>query len=344
MRKILFLGIMIMAVCSGSAYAADETDSIVSIDSDSAMLGDSDSTILVTSDSALAEEPSGTIPARGGRIDWFQLIIEIGYIAGVFVVFPLIVITNICERLSVPSPEKRGIIQSASVLDEDERNFRASLILRKIEEKLTLTKGKDGNEWLTITKGSQARFLKHGLDYINKVLVPTDIELVKRTIEFNEVYIDRVKRLFTGSGWIITCSVLVGGIFYLSGGISSFLILHLVALLSYIMASRPTSYAFLKRMERMGGHRGLISAIMSSLFMGSAEKHYVSVNGGTWKRDHESEFTSGIIGLLITFVVAMLLGFFTGFIAIINFLLNYSNSIMLPFNSGESWFEKKIQE
>ena len=344
MRKILFLGILIMVVCSGSAYTTDETDSIVSIDSDSAMLGDSDSTTPVTTDSDIAEDSSGMIPTRGGRIDWFQLIFEIGYIVGVFVVFPLIVITNICERLSVPNPEKQGILQSTSVLDEDERNFRASIVLRKIEEMLTLSKDKDDNEWLTITKGSQARFLKHGLDYINKVLVPTDIELVKRTIEFNEVYKDRVKRIFTGSGWIITCSVLTGGIFYLSGGISSFLILHLVALISYIMASRPTSYAFLKRMERTGGHRGLISAVMSSLFMGSGEKHYVSVNGGAWERDHESEFASGIFGLLITFVVAMLLGFFTGFIAIINFLLNYSTSIMLPFSSGESWFKKKIQE
>lgn len=345
MRKFVICCAGILLACVGFAHASEETDSIVSLDSDSALLVDSDSTMAVTSRVSDTGGNSSFFSISGGSIDWVELIFLIGFLGGGFVVFPLVIITMIRERLSVPSAEKQALIQSNAVLDEDERNFRASLVLRKIEKKLTSSEDKDGNEWLTITKGSQARFMKRGLDYINKELVPTDIELVKRTLEFNEVYVDRMKRIFTGSGWIITCSVLVGILFYLSGGgFSFFLIVHAAALLSYILASRPTSYAFLKRLERLGGRQGCISGVMGGLLMGSGEKHYVSVNGGSWKRDHESEFTSGIIWLVITFVVAMILGFLTGLISIINFLMNFSTSMSLPFISGDSWYEKKIKE
>ncbi len=346
MRKLILLCSIISLAYFGVAYGNEQTDSLVSLNSDSALLVDSDSITATISSVPDTDRSSSFISISGGDIDWIELIILIGFLGGGFVVFPLVIITMIRERLSVPSAEKQALIRSNAVLDEDERNFRASLVLGKIEEKLSSVEDEDGNDWLTITKGSQARFMKRGLDYINKELVPTDIELVKRTIEFNEVYTGRIKRIFTGSGWIITCSVLVGVLFYFSGGrgFSFFLIVHAAALLSYLLASRPTSYTFLKRLERSGGRGGCISGVMGSLLMGSGEKHYVSVNGGAWERDHESEAYSGIIWLIITFVVAMILGFLTGLLAIINFLMNFSTSMSLPFISGNSWYEKKIKE
>ena len=195
---------------------------------------------------------------------------------------------------------------------------------------------------VTITTGKQAKFMKRGLDYINKKLSPTNTEVIERVNEFATVYEDRARRAFTGSNWIIVCSVGVGVLLFLISGISTFIFIHLLGLLFYILSSRTTFYGIDKRMDYFGITGGIIGSIMTGLFLGAGTKYYIKESGSSWKRDWETEGQMAIIGLFIMLIVAMILGFFAAFLGIINFVLNYSTSFLLPFKSDEDWYAKKF--
>ena len=191
---------------------------------------------------------------------------------------------------------------------------------------------------ITITKGSQARFMKRGLDYINKHLLPTDLGIQERIDEFTKVYKERTKRVFTGSYWIIACSVGVGLLMLFTGGISTFIFIHFLGLLFYVLSSRTTMYGIEKRMNYFGGGTGLIAGIMTSLFLGNGVKHYVREGSGPWKRDWEAEGQMALFGLVILFVVAMFLGFLAALLGVFNFVINYSRSYLLPYKNEKTWY------
>ena len=284
------------------------------------------------------------IASEGGGIDWFQLIVVTGYLLGVFVLLPLVIYTNLHEKLFNPTSDDKSEIQILTGLSEEERNERASKILERIGEKLTPFKGENGEEMITITNGFQAKFMKRGLDYINKYLVPTDQELIDRVAEFTVVYEDRTKRAFTGSNWIIACSAGIGILMLVTAGFSTFIIIHILGLVFYILSSRTTFYGIEKRMKYFGGGAGLIGGIMGGLFLGAGAKQYVRYGSGPWKRDWEAEGQMAIIGLLIMFVVAMFLGFLAVVLGVLNFVINYSTSFLLPFKKEDKWYEDNFEK
>lgn len=298
--------------------------------------------ILILLSSILLFAQTETEPSSSGGIDWFQLLITIGYLLGVFILLPIVLYTNMKEKLFDITVEGAENVKALENLSEEERNERASKILVKIEENLTAYKSEEGDDMVTITKGKQARFMKEGLDYINKYLRPTDANVVERIKVFSDVYADRTRRAFTGSKWIIGCSAAVGILFLWTGGITTFIFIHFLGLLFYILSSRTSFYTIEKRMSRFGGKTGLLGSILTGLFIGNGVKYYVKEGGGSWKRDWQTEGEMALIGLMIMIFVAFLLGIFAALLGVINTFLNYSTSYIIPFKSDNDWYENNI--
>ncbi|MBN1924973.1 MAG: hypothetical protein JW798_03990 [Prolixibacteraceae bacterium] len=278
------------------------------------------------------------------KTDWMEIILGGSYLIGVFVLFPLVVYTNLKEGLFDRIKGNTANIKTRIDLSIEERNKISAEILEKIEAQLSSYKADDGAEMVTITKGKQARFMKRGLDYINTRLCPTEQEILNRADEFTEVYKDRTKREFTGSKWILGCAIgilVFMGIVDIHILLSSFTVIQIIGITFYYLSSRTPRYLLEKRMKWIGGKgTGVVAAILSALFAGMAAKHYVSINGGAWQRDHGSELTSSGITLIILFVVAMFVGFMVALFGILNFILNYSTSFLNPLKTLDKWYEE----
>lgn len=283
-----------------------------------------------------------TASGSGGDIDWVQFIFAGSYLVGVFVLLPMVVYTNMKEGLYHPGEEGQVSTGSQENLSEEERNEIAVEILEKIAEKLTPFKTDEGEDMITITKGSQARFMKFGLDYINKKLQPTDDGIKSRVAEFEEVYEDRAQRAFTGSNWIIGFSIGVGVLMLMTAGLTTFIFIHILGLVFYILSSRTTMYGIEKRLKYFGGGGGMLGRILSALFLGNGTKYYVKHGSGPWKRDWETEGQMAIFGLIIMIFVAIVLGFFATFLGVINFFINYSTSFLNPMQNEDKWYQQNF--
>lgn len=283
-----------------------------------------------------------TVEPTSKGIDWFQLIIVTGYLLGVFILLPIVIFTNLKEKLFSKTSENQDEIQIIQNLSQEERNNRAILILEKIEETLTPFKSENGEDLVTITSGKQAKFVKQGLDYINKQLLPSDSNIMARADEFAVVYADRTKRVFTGSNWVIACAAGVGVLFFMTAGISTFIFIHFLGLLFYILSSRTTMYTMEKRMKYFGRAGGMLGSIMTGLFLGNGVKYYVTTSSGFTKRDWETEGQMAMIGLVLLVMAALILGFFAAFLGVINSIFNYSTSYIIPFIKEDDWFNKNF--
>ena len=271
--------------------------------------------------------------------DVFEFVLTAGYLVGVFILLPWVVYTNTKEKLSVNAS---GTGTTNIDLSEEERNDRTAMILDEIEKKLSPFQ-EEGQDLVTITKGSQARFVKKGIDYIQQNLQPTDSDLISRVEEFIGVYEDRTKRFFTGSKWIIGCSIGTGIFFTYMAGISTFIFIHFLGLVFYFLSSRTPLYILEKRMKLFGGGNSMFGAIFSGLFIGAGAKHYNIYSDGRKERDYSSEFTGGAVFFLIIIVVAMFLGFLAAALGVVNFLMNYMNNALIP-EKPESWYTKNFAQ
>ncbi|MGE5313756.1 MAG: hypothetical protein ACM3Q4_03585 [Acidobacteriota bacterium] len=296
--------------------------------------------LLLLSSAAIAAGNS-TSESSGHGIDWMQILFVGSYLGGVFILLPIVIYTNLTSRLFVPDADHRGQVRLLEGVGEAERNAQAERILERIGEQLTPFTSDSGERLITITKGKQAKFMKRGLDFINKRLSPTDPAVLERMKEFEGVYKDRAGRAFTGSYWIIACGAGVGALF-LAGGISTFVVIHFLGLLFYILSSRTTMYDLEKRMKLFRGGAGIIGGIMTALLVGDGTKYYVKTGDGPWKRDWETEGNMAIAGLLILFFVAMVLGVLSVVLGVINFFINYSTSFLLPIGSDDKWYEEQF--
>lgn len=97
----------------------------------------------------LAAQTSGETTTDSG-IDWVQVIFAGSYLIGVFVLLPIVIFTNMNEKIATPGNGDKFLAS----LSEEERNKRASEILEKIGEKLTPFQSEEGEDLITITKGS----------------------------------------------------------------------------------------------------------------------------------------------------------------------------------------------
>ena len=296
--------------------------------------------LFVTKAIVFAQDTASTSANTGiSGGDIFETIIIAGYLIGVFVLLPWVIYTNTKEKLGVLEEENNSGYQSDSSLSEEERNKRASLILEEIEKKLTPIE-EDGQSLVTITKGSQARFVKKGIDYIQKKLNPTDPEIRSRTKEFISVYNNRTKRVFTGSKWIIGFAAGLGIIFFYQMGFKAFVFIHTLGAVFYVLSSRTPIYILEKRMKLFGGS-GIVSAIFGSLLLGSGTKYYKVYSDGTRERDHESEFQGTVVYLFLMAIVGMISGFLAAALGVVNFLLNYMNNALIP-GKLDTWYEKNF--
>ena len=298
--------------------------------------------LLILSSLILFAQGDPNVTESESSIDWFQVIVTIGYLGGVFVLFPWVIYTNLKEKLFVDETEYTVDSLSNNDLSEDERNNRATMILNEIENKLTpITDEKSGEELKTITKGSQARFIKRSIEYIQQNLKPTESDIMARVNEIIAVYEDRTKRFFTGSKWIIGFAVGVGSFLLYQTGISTFIFIHFTGVAFYIMSSRTPLYLLEKRMELFGNLGGVIGSIVSGLFIGAGAKHYNVYSDGRKERDYSSELTGGAVYFLIIAVVAMFLGFLVAVLGVVNFFINYMNNALIP-TKLETWYEENF--
>lgn len=302
--------------------------------------------LLISLTAICAQDSTATFnhPPNGGDTDLFEIVILIGYVAGVFVLLPIVVYTNVSEKLFIPNEENKNKVQPLKALRQDERNYRAEVILDRIAQNMTPFTDENGNEMITITKGSQARFTKKGLDYINKRLAPNDPEILERIEELSEVYNNRTQRVFTGSKWVIASGLGIGALILLSAGFTPLLIIHLLGLVFYVLSSRTTLFGIQKRMDTYGGGKGFLSTLMTNLFVGDGTRYYRVNSWGGRKRDWETEGSMAIGRLFILLILAIFLGLFATFLGVINFLLNYSTSFLLPFPSEDVWYQKHFSK
>ena len=288
----------------------------------------------------IAQEVKGTETDSGFSFgDIIEFIMITGYIGGVFVLLPWVIYTNLKEGLSIIKEGSTALPNSE--LSEDERNSRATKILEEIDNRLTRYE-EEGEEMITITKGSQARFTRKGLAYISNELITTDLEIISRANELIVVYQNRSRRLFTGSNWIIGSAVALLVIFIYQTGISNFVIIHLLGIIFYVLSSRTPMYILEKRMNRIASvGSGIIGSVLNGLFVSSAAKSYKVYSDGSRKRDYESEFSTSMIYYLIIAIVSLFLGFFTAALGVVNFLMNYMNNALIPMKP-ETWYKKNF--
>jgi hypothetical protein len=298
--------------------------------------------VLIGAGVVVANQGTTTEQATsGGGVDYLELAIIAGYIVGVLVLLPLVIYSNLKESIFNGDDSELSV---RTDLSEFERNAFSTQILEEIEQKLTPFRAEDGTEMITITKGSQAKFVKRGLDYIKKYLAPTDALINERVNEFEGVYSDRAKRVFTGSWWVIISSLAIGVLIFMSTGFTTFIFIHALGILFYVLSSRTTIYGIEKRMKRIGYLPGFIGGAMTGLFLGNGTKYYMKSGSGPWKRDWETEGQMAIIGLFIMFVISLFLGFLASLLGVVNFIFNYSTSFVVPFRSEQRWFEEHIPQ
>ncbi len=297
---------------------------------------------LFVSFSLNAQDTTQVSSSSGGSTDWFEIIIAAAYLIGIFILLPIVIYTNQKSKLYKAGDGEESVFPIRD-LDEEKRNARSEEILIEIENRLTQFTDDDGQEMITITKGKQAKFMKNGLDYINKNLKPTDEAIIERVKEFEGIYEVRTKRIFTGSKWIIGAAIGVGALMLWTGGITTFIFIHALGILFYILSSRTPMYAMEKRRYRFAKlGTGMIGGVMSVLAFGDGTKYYVSTNGGPYQRDWETEGGMALMGIIILIIAALFLGFMAALLGVFNFILNYSNSFLLPFNKTVDWYEETL--
>lgn len=284
--------------------------------------------------------------AEGRSIDWFQWIVSIGYLVGMFVLFPVVVYTAANEKIKL-APEGGGP-NMRDDLSEEERNEKARELLEEVEARLSVVEDEGGAEAVTITSGAQARFTKNALDYICTRLCPTEEALVERTNEFIDVYTSCTQRFFSGSKWIIGCAlfmIIFMAVVDLSMFFTSFTVIQLVSIAFYYLASKTPVYVMERRLERYGGKgRGVVGGVLVGLIAGLNTKHFVSVNGGPWERDYESEFGGSMFTLFIVVMAAFFIAVLIALFGILSFVMNYSTSFLLPFRSVDKWYEENSSD
>jgi hypothetical protein len=292
--------------------------------------------VLLTTSMAFTQDAVKTATESGlSGGDIFEFLLGAGYMLGVFVLLPWVVFTNVKEKLNPGSTENAT---PDSRLTEEDRNVRATEVLDEIYKRLTSIQ-EDGEELVTITKGSQARFMKNGIEYIKQNLQPTDAEVKDRISEISTLYENRTQRIFTGSKWIIISATGLLALFLWTGGVSTFLFIHALGIVFYVLSSRTPIYILEKRMNLFGGGNSFAGSIFGGLFIGAGAKHYNLYSDGTKERDYSSEFTGGAVYFLLIVVVAMFMGFMAAALGVVNFLMNYMNNAVIP-GKLESWYEK----
>lgn len=277
---------------------------------------------------------------------WYKFLLEASYILGIFILFPLVIYTNINEKIkSSKSPEDT----LRNDLSEEERNGLAEEVLLQMEHRLTeINDTEDSESMYTITNGRQGKYIKRGLEYINSRLQPTSEEINERIQEFSALYYDRTQRRYTGSNLLIGCGISVIALFIImdvSMLLNPLTWIHLCGIVFYYLSSRAPIYAIEKRENLIGTNRlGFIGAIikplLAVLLAGMSIKHYISINGGPWERDGETELTHAIFYIGLIIFIVLVLGVFISLFGILNFLINYHNSFLLPFRSLDKWYEK----
>jgi hypothetical protein len=272
---------------------------------------------------------------------WFRTTLVVVYLVSFILLLPIILYTNFRSRLKF---RKHVKIHPLEGLSEEERNDRAAIIIDRIDSLLTPYKADDGSDMITITKGSQTKFMKQGLDYINKRLGPTDETVIEGVDILTDIYRNRTKRRFTGSRWVILCSICTALFLYKVLHVNViFIYIHIFGILFYILSSRTTAYQIEKRMKKNTGLKGMLGSISySGLLLNDGVKYYERDQYGHKSRDWESEGDSLIVRIFIIAPIIMTIGIAITFFGVISFIANYSTSFLLPFNPIERWYDRNF--
>ena len=129
---------------------------------------------------------------------------------------------------------------------------------------------------------------------------------------------------------------------FTSAGFSTFIVIHFLGLLFYVLSSRTTMYGIEKRMKTFKFVPGIVGGIMGGLFLGGGTKYYMKSGNGPWKRDWETEGQMAMVGLFLMAIAALILGFLAAVLGVVNFVFNYSTSFLLPIKSDEKWYDENF--
>ena len=283
---------------------------------------------------------------QGSNFSWFNFIVAFSYIVGIFILFPLVIYTNLNEKIIAPASSDEHIRED---ITPEEREGLAEEILAEMESRLTdITEPEDDQQYYTITKGRQARFVKRGLDYIHTRLAPNNEDVISQAASFEELYKNRVDRKYTGSNLLLGCALgllVFMALMDLSFLLTPFAWIHMSGIVFYFLSSRAPVYALEKREQYLGSTKlgfigTIVKPIIGALIAGFSIKHYVSVNGGPWERDHDSEFSNSAFLIALIAIIMLVLGFFIAFFGILNFVINYATSALIPFRSLDKWYSE----
>jgi hypothetical protein len=265
-----------------------------------------------------------------GFFDLLELLMVVGYLAGVFVLLPLVVLTNIAERTVPRAPVAEGITPGEDFTDDD---MQARDMMDSLANELPDAEDEDGSTYKTITSGSQVRKARNVLVEISKNLHLTNAGVLGQFDALRELYQVRSRRVYTGSFWVLACAAIMLVLFYFSGpgGIQTFMVIHLLGMIFYTLASRTPIYLLEKRTSRLsaGGFMGAI--IGGVLFSNTSTRYYNVYSDGHKERNYEHEAGSTIFGFILLAVLVIFCGFLIGVFGVISFIMNYSTSIQLPF-------------
>ncbi|MGM0551409.1 MAG: hypothetical protein ACQESW_10045 [Bacteroidota bacterium] len=342
---IFIFGLQAQASQTNRNNTKKELKETVATEQTSQQASSGDTTKSNTSEAATNNEITEE-PEHGSNFSWFNFIVGFSYIIGIFILFPLVIYTNLNEKTVDANASDEHIRED---ITPEEREGLAEEILVEMEARLTdITEPEDDQTYYTITKGRQARFVKRGLDYIHTRLAPTDEDVISQVEGFEELYKNRVHRKYSGSNLLMGCAI--GVLIFMALMDISFLLtpfawIHMSGIVFYFLSSRAPVYALEKREQYLGSTKlgfigTLVKPIVGALIAGMSIKHYVSVNGGPWKRDHDSELGNSAFLIVIIALIMLVLGFFIAFFGILNFILNYSTSALIPFRSLDKWYSE----
>jgi hypothetical protein len=263
-----------------------------------------------------------------GFFDLLELLMVVGYTIGVFVLLPLVILTNIAERTVPQAPVAEGITPGEEFTDDD---TQARDMMDQLADELPDAENEDGTTYKTITSGSQARKARNVLVEIGKNLHLTNTGVLEQFDALRELYQVRSRRVYTGSFWVLACAAAILVLFYYSGpgGIDAFMVIHLLGMIFYTLASRAPVYLLEKRSHRLSTG-GLMGAVIGGVLF-SSTRYYNVYSDGHKERNYEQEAGNTLFGFLLMAVFVIFCGFLIGVFGVISFIMNYSTSIQLPF-------------
>ncbi|ASB48502.1 hypothetical protein [Alkalitalea saponilacus] len=256
----------------------------------------------------------------------------------------MIIYTHWNEKIR-PSSGNRVLLD----LPQHEHNIRAEIILSKIFARLAEIKDEDDeeNNFYTIVRGRDAKFIKRGLDYINTRLNIDDPDIVRQFNYMKNLYNEKLKRSFTGSWWIIIAAFVVAGMMEAYADYPYIMPIYIAGIVLYFFASKVPLFLEEKRYHKFG--RGnLLSRIAGFLFsdiggsLDRARNSSYGIRSDSQRHKEDVAAYGDAVSLVFNIFVLLFIASFVVVFAVWKFFYNFWSRNLLSLSTLDQWYEKNI--